>query len=146
MKRFSVVDYGYDINEVNRFVDVVIRRLEQLDSEVKKYQNEVVRLNALISKQKEDDNRISKALITIEETANRLRNIAKEEADMIVEAARRNANAIVQEALLNASLKDREAMILEKNITIYKARVKSLLEAQMKLVEDMEKVEFNVDN
>ena len=33
MKRFSIVNSGYDINEVNRFVDVVIRRLELLNNE-----------------------------------------------------------------------------------------------------------------
>lgn len=145
MKRFTVVDNGYDINEVNKFIDVVIRRLEQLDNESKRYQAEVIRLNSLLSQKKEEDDKITKAVLAIEETGDRIRGVAKEEADMIVEEARRNANAIIHESLVNASNKDREAMILEKNIAIYKARVKSLLEAQMKLVEDMEKVEFDVD-
>ena len=145
MKRFSVVSNGYDINEVNNFVDVVIKRLEQLDNESKKYQNEVVRLNALLEQKKEEDDKVTKALIAIEDTSNKIKSLAREEADMIVEEARRNANAIVHEALVNASQKDREAMLLEKNITIYKERVKSLLEAQLKLTEDMEKIEFYVD-
>jgi len=33
MKRFSIVQNGYDIDEVNRFIDIVIRRLEKLDQE-----------------------------------------------------------------------------------------------------------------
>lgn len=33
MKRFSIVPNGYDIDEVNNFVDVVIKRLEKLNSE-----------------------------------------------------------------------------------------------------------------
>ena len=32
MKRFSIVESGYDINEVNKFIDIVIKRLEQLES------------------------------------------------------------------------------------------------------------------
>lgn len=144
MKRFSIVNNGYDINEVNRFIDVVIKRLEQLDDETKKYKNEVDRLNEIIKNNNESD-KVTKALFAIEETSNRIKNIAKEEADMIVEEARRNANAIVHEALVNASEKDMKAMMLEKNITIYKARIKSLLEAQLKLTEEMEKIEFNVD-
>ena len=35
MKRFSIVQNGYDIDEVNRFIDIVIRRLEKLDEENK---------------------------------------------------------------------------------------------------------------
>lgn len=145
LKGFSVVNNGYDINEVNEFIDVVIKRLEELDNQVKKYQNEVVYLNSLLSKKKEENDKIIKTLIAVEDTSNKIKRLAKEEADMIVEEARRNANAIIHEALLNASEKDKEALILEKNITIYKARVKSLLEAQLKLTEDMEKIEFSVD-
>ena len=122
-----------------------IKRLEQLDNETKRYQAEIVRLNSLLNQKKEEDDKITKALYAIEETSSRIKNMAKEEADMIVEEARRNANSIIHESLVNASEKDREAMILEKNITIYKAGVKSLLEAQMKLVDDMEKIEFRVD-
>ena len=36
MKRFSIVQNGYDVDEVNRFIDIVIRRLEKLDEENKK--------------------------------------------------------------------------------------------------------------
>ena len=31
MKRFSIVENGYDIDEVNRFIDIVIGRLEKLN-------------------------------------------------------------------------------------------------------------------
>ena len=145
MKRFSIVQNGYNVDEVNKFVDVVIKRLEQLDNESKRYQAEVDRLNSLLKEKDNESDRVTRALFAIEETSNRIKSIAREEADMIVEEARRNANAIIHESLVNAGNKDREAMILEKNIAIYKARVKSLLEAQMKLVEDMEKIEFEVD-
>ena len=33
MKRFSIVENGYDIDEVNRFIDIVISRLEKLNTE-----------------------------------------------------------------------------------------------------------------
>ena len=33
MKRFSIVNNGYDIEEVNKFVDIVIRKLELLKNE-----------------------------------------------------------------------------------------------------------------
>lgn len=146
MKRFSVVDNGYDIEEVNKFIDVVIRRLEQLDNESKRYQSEVIRLNSILDKKKEEDDKVTKALFAIEETSSRIRSLAKEEANMIIEEARRNANAIIHEALINASEKDRQVMILEKNISIYKAKVKSLLEAQLKLTDEMENIKINIDN
>ena len=33
MKRFTIVNNGYNVDEVNRFIDVVIKRLEKLNSD-----------------------------------------------------------------------------------------------------------------
>ena len=41
MKRFSIVNNGYDINEVNRFIDIVIERLEKLNAENASYINKI---------------------------------------------------------------------------------------------------------
>ena len=37
---------------------------------------------------------------------------------------------------------EQERMILEKNMKIYKERVKSLIEAQLKLADDLDKIEL----
>ena len=44
MKRFSIVNNGYDISEVNNFVDVVIKRLEKLNNENTNYLAELTKL------------------------------------------------------------------------------------------------------
>ena len=142
MKRFSVVENGYDINEVNRFIDVVIKRLEQLDNEAKEYREKLEDANKKLNEKKLEEDKINKALFAIQETTDRLKNLAKQEADMIIEDARRNANAIIHESLLEASQKQKETMQMQKNITVYKARVKSLLESQLKIIEDLDKVEL----
>ena len=118
MKRFSIVQNGYDIDEVNRFIDIVIRRLEKLDNENKSYLKEIEILN---NKLKEKDTTpnidISKTLQTLEEVSNKVRSNAKEEARLIVEEARKNANAIINEALIEAARTENEASLLKKNIS-----------------------------
>ena len=37
MKRFSIVEKGYNIDEVNSFIDLVIKRLEELSDDNNKY-------------------------------------------------------------------------------------------------------------
>ena len=108
MKRFSVVENGYDINEVNRFIDVVIKRLEQLDNEAKEYREKLEDANKKLNEKKLEEDKINKALFAIQETTDRLKNLAKQEADMIIEDARRNANAIIHESLLEASQKQKK--------------------------------------
>ena len=45
MKRFSVVENGYDVDEVNRFIDIVIGRLEKLNAENAAYVAKIDKLN-----------------------------------------------------------------------------------------------------
>lgn len=64
------------------------------------------------------------------------KELAKEEASLIVKEARENANAIVHEALINAQKTEQEYQILKKNYNVYKTKVESLVKAQLQLLED----------
>ena len=139
MKRFSIVNNGYDIGEVNRFIDIVIRRLEKLNAENVKYASLVDELNNKLN-QNNDSSKLEKALLAVEETADRIKNASMEEARIIVEEAKNNANAIVHEALLNAEKTEQERLLLEKNMKIYKEKIKSLIEAELRIAEDIDKI------
>ena len=145
MKRFSIVERGYDIDEVNRFIDIVIGRLEKLNAENATY---VAKIDKLTQKLQEkntgnyDVNKLEKAILAVQETNDRLKEVSREEARIIVEEAKNNANSIVHEALIKAEKIEQERMVLEKNMKIYKERVKSLIEAQLKLADDLDKIEL----
>lgn len=144
MKRFSIVPNGYDIDEVNNFVDVVIKRLEKLNSENASYLSELSKLKEEVQKSKNNsssnyESQVTQAIIAANETANRMKQVAKDEATLIVNEAKDNATAIVHEALVNAQKTEQDAELLKKNVSVYMARVKSLTEAQLKLLEDMDK-------
>lgn len=144
MKRFSIVPNGYDIDEVNNFVDVVIKRLEKLNSENASYLSELSKLKEEVQKSKDNSSsnyeyQVAQAIIAANETANRMKQVAKDEASLIVNEAKDNATAIVHEALVNAQKTEQDAELLKKNVSVYMARVKSLTEAQLKLLDDMDK-------
>ena len=61
---------------------------------------------------------------------------------VIVEEAKNNANSIVHEALVRAERIEHDNMMLDKNMKAYKERVKSLLEAQLRIAEDLDKIEL----
>jgi len=143
MKRFGIVDNGYDINEVNRFVDVVIRRLELLNNENTAYKQQIETLEKKIEQGVDMDGRLSKAIVIAEEAAEKMKKIAKTESEMLIEEAKRNANAIIHEALVEAEKTHNEAELLRKNITVYKNRVKSLLQAQLEIAEDLDSIKLN---
>ena len=141
MKRFSIVNNGYDVNEVNRFIDIVIGRLEKLNAENMAYQEKISELEK-IKETNIDTSKLEKALLAVQEISDKIKNSAKEEARVIIDEARNNANSIVHEALINAEKTEQERMLLEKNIKVYKERIKSLTEAQLALINDLDKKEI----
>lgn len=142
MKRFTIVDRGYDIDEVNRFIDIVIGRLEKLNAENAAYVAKIDKLNLKLQENKPNDDRLEKAILAVQETADRMKEVSREEARIIVEEAKNNANSIVHEALVKAEKIEHDNMVLEKNMRAYKERVKSLLEAQLRIAEDLDKIEL----
>lgn len=142
MKRFSITSNGYDINEVNRFVDVVIRRLETLNNQNIAYKEQIETLERKLESSGSIDDKLSRAILAAEEAADKMKKLAKAESTMILEDAKRNANAIIHEALVEAEKTQNEADLLRKNITVYKKRVKSLLEAQLEIADDLDSIKL----
>ena len=149
MKRFSIVENGYDVDEVNRFIDIVIGRLEKLNAENASYLEKIDKLNEKIQNIKVnnstdniDMSKLEKAILAVQETSDKMKEVAREEARVIVEEAKNNANSIVHEALIKAEKTEQERLLLEKNIKVYKERIRSLTEAQLNLVDDLDKIEI----
>lgn len=143
MKRFSIVQNGYDIDEVNRFIDIVIGRLEKLNTENTTLIAKIEKLNQKNNEiNSVDVQKLEKAILAVQETSDKMRDIAKQEANMIVEEAKNNANSIIHEALIKSEKLEHERLLLEKNIKIYKERIKSLIEAQLRLADDLDKIEL----
>ena len=143
MKRFSITENGYDINEVNRFVDIVIKKLESLNKENNSYKEKILELEKKLSSSQNIDEKLSSAILAAEEAADKMKKLAKEESTMMIEDAKRNANAIIHEALVEAEKTQNEAAYLKKNITVYKNRVKSLLQAQLEIADDLDSIKLD---
>ncbi|MBQ8043117.1 MAG: DivIVA domain-containing protein [Clostridia bacterium] len=144
MKRFTITSEGYNIDEVNRFIDVVIKRLEKLNNDNSALQLKISSLEEKLRTEKIEETKLSEAILAAQQTSDRIKSLAREEANMIVEEARNNANSIVHEALLSAEKTEHEAMLLKKNTTIYKNRIKNIIKAQLELADDLDKFDLDI--
>ena len=136
MRRFSIVNNGYNIDEVNDFIDVVIRKLEKLSIENNDYLKQLEELKN--NRDKNVDIKVAKAIVAANETIDRMKELAKEEANLIVKEAKDNASAIVHEALVNAQKQEQEYQLLKKKYNIYKSKIENLAKSQLSLIEDEE--------
>ena len=134
MKRFSIVNNGYNIEEVNNFIDIVIKKLEKLSQDNNNY---LMQLEKLKKESNQNvDIKVAKALVAAQETTDKMKELAREEANLIIKEAKDNASAIVHEALVTAGKTEQEYELLKKKYNVYRARVESLVKAQLELLEE----------
>lgn len=134
MKRFSIVNNGYNIEEVNQFIDIVIKKLEKL---IEDNNNYLAQLENLKRQSNQNvDIKVAKALVAAQETTDKMKELAKAEADLIIKEAKDNASAIVHEALVNAQKTEQEYELLKKKYNVYKSRVESMVKAQLELLNE----------
>lgn len=152
MEKFTRTLRGYDPDEVNHFIDQVISQVEIMVNDIKSKNKKIAELSSLEeenAKLKEKlaayermEGTLNRAILMAEKTSEQIKLSAHQESETIINDAKRNANRIVNDALLRAEKTEMEADMLRRNITIFKRKLKSIIEAQLDMVNDIEKVDF----
>ena len=152
MEKFNRTLRGYDPVEVNAFVDQVIGQVEKMVSEgrakdakineLKSLEAENARLKEKLAQYERMENTLNKAILMAQKTSEQIKLNAIKESETILEDAKRNASRIVNESLLRAEKTEMEANMLKRNINIFKRRLRSIIEEQLEMVNDIEKVDF----
>lgn len=135
-KEFSRRLRGYDEDEVNEFLDEIIKDYEALIRENKELQNKIAELEEKLSHFSNIEETLSKAIIVAQDAADELKNNAKKEAQLIIREAEKNADRIINESLAKSRRVAMEMEELKKQATIYRTRFRSLLEAQIEMLKD----------
>ncbi len=143
MEKFSTSFAGYKKEEVNKFVSDVIKQVESMINNMKAKDLEIEKLKSELEKTRNLEKSFNKAILVAEEAGESLRNSARNEAKSLIENARRNADRIVNNALLKAEETERNAEKLRRNIITFKRKLRDILESQMELVDDIDKLDIN---
>lgn len=133
-KEFSRGFRGYDEDEVNEFLDLIIKDYEVMIRENKEMQNQILTLQERLNHFSNIEETLSKTIIVAQEAADEVRNNAKKEAQLIVKEAEKNADRIVNESLNKSRKISLEVDELKKQASIYRARFRTLVEAQLELL------------
>ncbi|MBN2983395.1 MULTISPECIES: DivIVA domain-containing protein [Cohnella] len=125
---------GYDEDEVNEFLDQVIKDYEALIRENKELQNQVASLQEKLGHFSNIEETLSKTIIVAQEAADELKNNSKKEAQLIIKEAEKNADRIINESLAKSRKVAMEVEELKKQASIYRARFRALVETQLELL------------
>lgn len=143
MDKFSYEANGYNRNEVNKFIDDVIKQTGAIVSRCKEQKEKIEQLSKELEHYRSLEDTLKRAIIKAEETSDDIKRVAREEASLIVSDAKNNASRIVNEALLKSDRIENNAQILEKNIKIFKRKLKIIMEQQMAVVDEIEVLELD---
>ncbi|WP_322905104.1 DivIVA domain-containing protein [Paenibacillus campi] len=133
-KEFSRRLRGYDEDEVNEFLDQVIKDYEGLIRENKDLQNQLLAVQERLDHFANLEETLSKTIIVAQEAADEVKNNAKKEAQLIIKESEKNADRIINESLSKARKVSMEVEELKKQASIYRTRFRTLVEAQLELL------------
>ena len=143
MERFSYETNGYSRNEVNQFINDVITQTEGIVTKCKEQRREIDSLKPELEHYKRLESTLKNSILKAEETSDNIKRMARDEAKMVISDAKSNASRIVNESLLKAERIENRAELLEKNMKIFKRKLKIIMEQQMAVVEEIEVLELD---
>lgn len=150
MDKFKRSLNGYNVDEVNAFIDDVIKKVEtiikeeeEIKNEIKNKELKIKELENLVEHYKNIEKEMNTSIITAQESGEYIKRLAKSERDAIINDARKNANRIISDALIRAEKTEYKTELLRKNIISYKNRVRTMLNQQLDIIDNLDEEILN---
>jgi len=130
-KEFERAFRGYDIEDVDDFLDRIAKDLEELIRENTELKEQVTQLQDKNKNYHKLEETMHNAIVVAQETAEEVKQNAKREADLIRREAEREARQIVEDARYRSGRILSEQEELFKQAQLFKMRFRSFIEAQL---------------
>lgn len=145
-KEFSRSFRGYNEDEVNEFLDQIIKDYEAAIRENKDLQNQMQTTQERLNHFSNIEETLSKTIIVAQEAADEVKSNSKKESQLILKEAEKNADRIINEALTRSRKIALEIEELKKQASVYRTRFRILLEAQLEILNNESWNSLQLDN
>ena len=143
-KVFKSGGLGYDKKDVDGFMDEILTNYETLYRERMEMNDRINVLNEGLQYYKTIEKTLQKALVLAERTAEETKSTAMKNAQVIEQEAVSKANVILEDAKRELEMIRKQTMELARQYDMYKAKFKSLANAQIELL-DSQSFSINLD-
>ncbi|MER1989503.1 DivIVA domain-containing protein [Solibacillus isronensis] len=133
-KEFTRGFRGYAEDEVNEFLDQIIKDYEIVLREKKELEEKIKMMSEQMNHYNSLEDTLQKSIVVAQEAAGEVRRNSEKEAKLIVKEAEKNADRIVNDALAKARKVTIEIDELKKQSKVFRNRFKMLVEAQLDLL------------
>ncbi len=135
-KRFTKTIKGYNVDEVDDFLDQVTFEYEKLYKENAEFKSKFDGLNKELEHYKTVEHTLQNTLLMAQSTAEDIKTMAQKQADQIIEDAKSEAQKMVENVNKDEIEIRRKTEELKKQFDVYKAKMEALLISQLELLQD----------
>jgi len=139
-KEFKKALRGYDADEVDEFLDEVIKDYENLYKENLNLKDQADNYQESIARYRDLEDTLHNTMILAQQTSEEVKKNADKEADLIIRNARQKAEDIINVAKEDIFELKGEYKELQKNVQQFKAQFKAFLITQLELIDEGKQV------
>lgn len=141
-KEFESKFRGYDIDQVNDFLDIVRVDYEKALDESQNIKRKLADSEEKLEYFAQLQESLNSSIMVAQDAAERLKQNARKEAELILFEAEREADRVVNEASDQAKRIYNENEQLKRNSGIYRQRLTQIIESHLSMIKEEEFVEL----
>ena len=128
---------GYSVEEVDEFLDDLTVDYEKVYKSNTELKHRVDELEASLEHYKTIETTLQSTLVMAQNTAEEVKEVARQQAEQIIREAEGNARKSVDELGQEILIKKKEMEDMKKQFDVYKAKMEALLISQLELLKDI---------
>jgi cell division initiation protein len=140
-KDFKKVFRGYDMDEVDEFLDALVEDYEKLYKENINLKDKISTQEEKLEHYSSIETTLQNTLLLAQTTADQVKENSKKEIEMLMKDANENAGSILKKAEEKSMELNKEYEKLRQDYDLFKTRFIAMLEAQ---VDSMNKASINL--
>ena len=135
-KRFTKTLKGYNVEEVDDFLDQLTLEYEKLYKENAEYRDQADKYQKDLEHYRNVEHTLQNTLVMAQTTAEDIKSMAQKQADQIIRDAQNDARKAVDELNKEEFEIRRRLEDLRRQFDVYKAKMEALLISQLELLQD----------
>jgi cell division initiation protein len=129
---------GFNEEDVDLFLEQIVRDYEKLFRDNLELKETLDRLNGKLEHYQHMESTLHNTLVIAQETAEDVKLNAKKETELILKEAQIRAQKLLDEATSKVRRANTEYDELQKQSQVYRARIRTLIQAQLELLQTAE--------
>ena len=135
-KKFSKKINGYNVDEVDDFLDQVTLEYEKLYKENNEYKDKLEQSEKDLEHYRNVEKTLQNTLVMAQTTADDIKSMAQKQAEQIIRDAQSEARHSVDDLNQQEIEMTRKIEEMKKQFEVYKAKMEALLISQLEMLQD----------